>query len=405
MSSNFKPLTGNFGDFSGIVLKAAANGKLTAVKHYLKINPDWLNQIGPHGRTLLWEAAYKGRTAVVKWLIGQGADIHAIGSYYTPMCVELSALAAARYAGRDQVAELLLENGARDDFFAACHRGDTDAMIAFKKKNKNIHNRPVANRTASPRMGYHPIHYAVVGGHLPAVQLLIQWGAEIAVHMPLILDWCEINRSTIPVLKQQAEKEKPGSTDRPVRVPGLPNIDQPNWLGFPPLVDACRGNHNATDDPRRVQELLSQGANINMIDYKGKSALHRAAQAGFLAITKLLIENGADVELKDKNQQTPLFDAASYGRTKTVLLLIAEGANKEHLDYRGDTPLFAAARGKHEETFATLLKSRCQRNHQNEKGQSVADILSKARHLTPARKRMSKMLDQIKSIRPPRKSK
>ena len=81
--NRIKPLTGNAGDFSGIVLKAAARGDVEAVKHYLKINPDWLNQEGPHGRTLLWEAVYKGRTSFVSEILKMGADVNPIGSYYT----------------------------------------------------------------------------------------------------------------------------------------------------------------------------------------------------------------------------------------------------------------------------------------------------------------------------------
>ena len=61
MPPEIKPLKGKFSDFSGIVLKAAARGHIEAVHHYLSINPDWLNAEGPHGRTLLWEAAYKNR--------------------------------------------------------------------------------------------------------------------------------------------------------------------------------------------------------------------------------------------------------------------------------------------------------------------------------------------------------
>lgn len=82
-----KPLTGNDGDFSGIVLKAAARGDLTAVKHYLKMNPAWLNRECPHGRTLLWEATYKGRYEMVAELIAMGANVNPMGSYYTPMLV------------------------------------------------------------------------------------------------------------------------------------------------------------------------------------------------------------------------------------------------------------------------------------------------------------------------------
>ena len=94
-----KPLTGKMGDFSGIVLKAAARGDREAVRHYLKINPSWLNQEGPHGRTLLWEATYKGRLDLVAELIELGADVHSLGSYYTPMLVELRP-AGGRSGGR-----------------------------------------------------------------------------------------------------------------------------------------------------------------------------------------------------------------------------------------------------------------------------------------------------------------
>lgn len=105
--AKIKSLTGKFGDFSGIVLKAAASGNVEAVQHYLSINPNWLNQVGPHGRTLLWEAAYKGRTQLVAELIKCGSDVNAWGSYYTPMLVELSALAVAREAGRADLVALL----------------------------------------------------------------------------------------------------------------------------------------------------------------------------------------------------------------------------------------------------------------------------------------------------------
>ena len=95
MKRKIKPLTGNFGDFSGIALKAAAAGHVEAVLHYLQLHPEWLNREGPHGRTLLWEAAYRGRNPMIEQLIQLGACVRPIGSYYTPMLVELSALATA----------------------------------------------------------------------------------------------------------------------------------------------------------------------------------------------------------------------------------------------------------------------------------------------------------------------
>ena len=97
--SKIKPLAGKRSDFSGIVLKAAARGDISSVKHYLKKNSAWLNEEGPHGRTLLWEAVYRGRLSLVEKLIELGANVDPMGSYYTPMLVELSALAVARSKG------------------------------------------------------------------------------------------------------------------------------------------------------------------------------------------------------------------------------------------------------------------------------------------------------------------
>lgn len=404
--SSIKPLTGKFSDFSGIVLKAAAAGKLDAIKHYLKINPDWLNQVGPHGRTLLWEAAYKGRAEVVAWLIKAGADVSPIGSYYTPMHVELSAVAAARHAGHEKVVTILEKHGAKDDFYAACHRGDVSSMKKFTARNKSIINHAMGDQSPRPRMGYHPIHYAVVGGHFPAVEFLIERGARVAEHMPLVLDWCEINRSRIaPLIRAAAEKEKPGSTRKQKTKPGVPAIDQPDWLGYPELVDASRGNHNATDDPDRIQILLDRGANINVTDYKGKTAMHRASQAGFLRITQLLIDRGGDLEIADNKNETPIFDAIYHARLATIALLIKNNANREQRNHRGDTPIFAAARGKCLETFKLLVKAQARLDVVNDRNQSLIDILSRSRNSHPERRQMLKLAQQRLTRKPPRKSK
>lgn len=388
--AGIKPLTGKFGDFSGIVLKAAARGDKTALQHYLKKNPQWLNQQGPHGRTLLWEAAYKGRTELVEYLIKRGANIHTIGSYYTPLLVELSPLAAARWAKRKETVQVLLASGATDDFWAACHRGDLDAVKQFAKRNRSAVNKPIkiADR---PTIGFHPIHYAVAGQQLEVVEFLINRRARVAPHIELLIDWADGNQKIIRAVKQQSETEEPGSTKQKPRKPGVKAIDQPDRLGFPQLVDACRGNRNATDDPARVQALLDQGATINIRDYKQKTALHRAAQAGFIKITNLLLDNGADLEAADHKQMTPIYDAIYYGRPHTVKLLKKRGANLNHTDYRGETPLFMAVRRGEWECFE-LLKSKTRIKHVNHKGETVADVLHLRRNRDEGRKRIAKEL-------------
>ncbi len=110
------PLTGKESDFSGIVLKAAAQGDLKAVKSLVKENPAWVQQVGPHGRTMLWEAAYQGHMAVVEYLMGCGAELDQPGCYYTPMLAEVNPRTAAVLMTHTPVAQALGKRGGSVDF-------------------------------------------------------------------------------------------------------------------------------------------------------------------------------------------------------------------------------------------------------------------------------------------------
>ena len=74
-------LTGKQSDFLKIVVAAAGRGDLDAVKQFLNDKPEWLHTIGSHGRTMLWEAAYRGKLEVVKYLVEQGANINLPGCH------------------------------------------------------------------------------------------------------------------------------------------------------------------------------------------------------------------------------------------------------------------------------------------------------------------------------------
>ena len=404
-----KKLTGNAGDFSGIVLKAAARGDLKAVKSYLKQNPDWLNQEGPHGRTMLWEAVYKKRIEMVRYLIKQGANTNPQGSYYTPMLVELSALAVARDQQCSELMDLLQQNGATDDLYAACYRGDLEAVNHFLENDETAVNRPSRDEPFHPRMGFLPIHYAVVGGHLGVVRLLAGYGGKITEEeLPLLKEWANHKRKMVSVLKSMVNvgnspsevKTNPeGKKAKAESAKKVPAIDRADWMGFPLLVDACRGNHNAPDDPNRVKALLKKGANINVRDHKGKTPLHRACQAGFEKITHLLIDNGAEPEAEDFKGCTPIFDAAQHGRVVTLKIMIDLKVDLGHTESRGETVLFAAARGGHPEAFQLLLDSGCDPFHLNKRGKTISNILKSSRSLTDGRQEILMTLGRLAAKR------
>ena len=82
-------LPGKASDFLKIGV-AAASGDVEAVRAILRERPEWLTRIGPHGRTMLWEAAHRGKLGVVEYLVERGAAIDACGTHYTPYLVEVS---------------------------------------------------------------------------------------------------------------------------------------------------------------------------------------------------------------------------------------------------------------------------------------------------------------------------
>lgn len=89
------------------------------------------------------------------------------------------------------------------------------------------------------------------------------------------------------------------------------------------LIDAVKAR-----DPAAVERALSGGANIDMRDEQGWTALCRAAGDGEVALVRLLIDRGAEITLTGTDERTPLMIAKAAGRGEVVDVLIA--AEKAH---------------------------------------------------------------------------
>ncbi|MEM7397217.1 MAG: ankyrin repeat domain-containing protein, partial [Verrucomicrobiota bacterium] len=139
---------------------------------------------------------------------------------------------------------------------------------------------------------------------------------------------------------------------------------------WPALIDACRGNHNAPDDVARLAPFLGRKTNLKIRDYKGRTALHRAGQAGFIDIPTELLKHGADLEAASPDGETPIFDAAFHGRPRTVELFAQQGANLEAKNKKGETPLFAAIRGADAETVNMLIQLGADLSATNNRGET-----------------------------------
>lgn len=378
-------LTGKQSDFLKIVVAAAGRGDLEAVRQFLDDRPEWLHTIGSHGRTMLWEAAYRGKLEVVRFLVEHGADMNLPGCHLSQHDLEITPYCVARHEGRDEVADYLLEQGAIVDVHTAAYLGDYDTALSLLDNDPSIVNSGYLQSVMLPSgepdsFEYRdtewatPLCYAIVGGNIRIVELLISKGAIIVPHSKLLLDHA-VSADRVDIVKllfengadaHKAPRIYDDNSDMSVLLKshGVPSkdINAFDWMGWPPLPYACRGDKG--EHPEKVLRLLKLGADINVQSSKGKTALHCAAKAGFLKVINVLLENGASIDAIDNNGETPLYEAIrstikNREKQRAALeALLIKGANPNVKNRRGLTPLQAAQqmRRADAEKVVALLK-------------------------------------------------
>lgn len=376
-------LTGKQSDFLKIVVAAAGRGDVKAVRQFLDGKPEWLHTIGSHGRTMLWEAAYRGKLEVVKFLVEQGADMNLPGCHLSQHDLEITPYCVARHEGRDEVADYLLQQGAIADVHTAAYLGDYGTALSLLNDDPSLVNSGYLQSMMLPSGELEhrdtewatPLSYAIVGGNIRIVELIISRGAIIEPHSELLLDHA-VSADRVDIVKLLFDK----GAD-PIKAPriyddnsemsvllkshGVPSkdINAPDKMGWPPLPYACRGDKG--EHPNAVLRLLKLGADIDVRSSKGKTALHCAAKAGFLKVIEVLMENGADIDATDNNGETPLFEAIrstikNREKQRAALeTLLTKGANANVKNRMGLTPLQVAhqmRRSDAEKVVALLQK-------------------------------------------------
>jgi ankyrin repeat protein len=101
------------------------------------------------------------------------------------------------------------------------------------------------------------------------------------------------------------------------------------------------------DDREAVRALVKQGANVNVAEGDGMTALHWAAAKGDADLAAMLLHAGANVKaLTRVGSYLPLHMAAKTGSGAAIDVLLKAGAEVNAVTASGTTPLmFAAAAG------------------------------------------------------------
>ncbi|XP_031702435.1 ankyrin repeat domain-containing protein 11 isoform X4 [Anarrhichthys ocellatus] len=157
------------------------------------------------------------------------------------------------------------------------------------------------------------------------VALLMQMTAEESVNSP----------DTTPKHQSQSSMGQKGTPNSASKTKD--KVNKRNERGETRLHrSAIRG------EIRRIKELISEGADVNVKDFAGWTALHEACNRGYYDVAKQLLAAGAEVNTKGLDDDTPLHDASNNGHFKVVKLLLRYGGDPRQSNRRGETALKVA---------------------------------------------------------------
>jgi hypothetical protein len=158
---------------------------------------------------------------------------------------------------------------------------------------------------------------ASILNNLPRVLQLIQLGAPLDLgdtHGYSPLDWaCDMGHEHVAKALLDGKYEGRGAT-----------VDSQSKYGWTPLMSASMRGREAT-----VRLLLSRGAKVELQDYDGYTALHKAVnsdQAGVVALLCAAPGAAFALALKTRLGVTPLAMAVEHGQEDCEAVLRAHGA-------------------------------------------------------------------------------
>ena len=120
--------------------------------------------------------------------------------------------------------------------------------------------------------------------------------------------------------------------------------------------------------------LLESGANVNLQDQSGKTALMIASKKGYIEFVKFLIKYSADTNVQDNEGSSAPMIACNEGNVTCVQSLIDKGADIDLQDKQGQTALMIALKKGHEECVKLLINNGAVTDIQDEEGISALMI-------------------------------
>ena len=341
----------------------------------------------------LFTAASHGHTDVIKALVAKDSALLELGQPDTPLII-------ASTLGYWKVVETLLKLGADPNsrgssqwapLVMASVYGHVKTMQSLLKNNANP-NIP------GPFEGDTPLWFAAVrSGNIDCVGLLLEKGADPnhkLIEPPILI---EVVNSAVEFEDKFKIFDILVSHAVPVQ---LDNADA--YDGMTPLMHAAQKG-----DASIVKWLLEHGANINITDHKGRSALMLAVSERYadtvrelldwkpkldivntsgdtilqtaihdVHIFEMLLEAGANTEILDRDGSSVINRAAFEDRLEIVRLLVDRKVDITHRDRLGWSPLLDAVYSDNAEMTRILIEGGADVKDTTQRGSSPLHLAS-----------------------------
>lgn len=153
------------------------------------------------------------------------------------------------------------------------------------------------------------------------------------------------------------------------------NLDEQDDNGLSLLMQVCiNGIYE------HALKLIRYGADLEIKDTHGNTALSFASRHNKINIVKLLIENGANTETKDSEGITPLMYAALNDNIEIIEMLLKAEVNVNEKDIYNDTALTYAAQAGQFNCVKLLLDHGADKTIKNNDGNTAKSLSYKRRH-------------------------
>ncbi|MBK9130425.1 MAG: ankyrin repeat domain-containing protein [Gammaproteobacteria bacterium] len=326
---------------------AITSGHEETVKLLIDLGSD-IHAVGEFNKaSTLIEAVARGNKAMAEILLQAGANV----DYKTPYGE--TALVVAFGEGDKEMVKYLLDNHAHNDicesedelfFLLAAKEGDLEALESLLRKGVAVDVSTRGDQTA--------LTLAVHNDHVDCVKFLLDNGANPIPASGFLSETMKSHSLEISdlLVANGADKPEFDMHDGALLLNAIRN-DCPHIAEYLILNDAnldgvtVEGNAQIGEDYERhwpiivaaekghadvVALLIQKGADVNVSNHYGDTALKYAAQNGHVRAARVLLENGADANKGNYIRYIPMMDAVAEGHAEVVMLLIEYGADVDY---------------------------------------------------------------------------